>query len=127
MTVYLVHDSAGRILRSGNCLPADLTHQAGPGETALAAAGRDDLHWIDGGVVTDRPVTGLPATHSVAANTDWPVPDVPEGTEVLIDGAAAGTVDGDGLTLNFPDAGVWRVRLLPPFPWRPADCVVTVT
>ena len=124
---YLVHDATGRILRSGNCPPADVAHQAGPGETALPLAGRDDLHWIDGGVVTDRPATGLPATHEVSADTDWPVADVPEGTDVLIDGASVGTVDETGLVLNFPTAGLWRVRLLPPFPWRPADCVVTVT
>jgi hypothetical protein len=125
--MYLVYDSAGRILRSGNCPPGDVAHQAQDGETAMAAEGRDDLHWIDAGVVTARPATGLPATHTVAADADWPVSDVPEGTDVLIDGASAGTVDGDGLTLNFPTAGTWRVRLLPPFPWRPAECVVTVT
>ena len=127
MTAYIIHDAAGRILRSGTCPPDDLAHQPGDGESVLAAAARDDQHWVSGGVVETRPSTGLPESHELAADTDWTVPDVPEGTEVEIDGAPAGTVDGEGLVLNFPTAGPWDVRLDPPFPWRPARCLVVVT
>lgn len=126
MTPFTVHDATGRILRSGTCPAADLEHQAKAGETVLAAAARDDLHWVNGAVIEVRPNTGLPATHALGVDVDWTVPDVPEGTEVTIDGAAAGTVDDTGLVLSFPSAGAWEVRLDPPFPWRPARCVVTV-
>lgn len=84
-------------------------------------------HYVLGGVVTARPATGLPATHSMATSTDWAVPDVPEGTDVLVDGAVAGTVDAGGLVLSFGLAGVWHVELRPPFPWLAASCEVIVT
>ena len=82
--------------------------------------------WIDNGEVKDRPATGLPDTHTLPRDTDWTVPDVPEGAEVVIDGHSAGTVDGDGLVLSFPEPGEYRVELRPPFPWRSATCEVTV-
>lgn len=74
-----------------------------------------------------RPVTGLPATASIAAGVDWSVQDVPESTVVLINDTEVGTVDDTGLTLSFSLAGVWRVDLRPPFPWIEASCEVTVT
>jgi hypothetical protein len=126
MTAFIVHDATGRILRSGTCPPDHVAMQARDGQTAFAAHGRDDTHWVDGGAVVLRPATGLPEAHTLAADADWPVPDVPEGTAVLIDGAAAGEVDGGGLVLSFGTPGAVRVSLRPPFPWRPADCVVTV-
>lgn len=126
MIPFVVHDATGRILRSGSCPASDLALQAGEGETALALSGRDDLHWINGGVLEARPRSDLPARHTLAADTDWTVADVPEGTVVLIEGAEVGTVDAEGLVLNFPEAGVWHVRLAPPFPWAPMRCTVTV-
>lgn len=109
----------------------------GPEETILFP---DDqgFSWVDGEwskethhVLNDtaipRPATGMPATYTVAASTDWIVPDVPEGTVVEIDGEIAGTVDATGLTLAFDLAGVWHVALRPPFPWLDASCEVTVT
>ena len=126
MTPFLVHDATGRILRSGTC-PADhVALQARDGETAIAAHGRDDTHWVDGGAVVERPATGLPEAHTLAADADWTVPDVPEGTAVRIDGAAMGATDAEGLTLSFGPPGRGVVELAPPFPWRPARCVVIV-
>ena len=84
-------------------------------------------HYILDQVPTARPATGLPATHTLAASTDWAVPDVPEGTDVLVDSETVGTVDATGLVLSFGLAGVWRVDLRPPFPWLIASCEVTVT
>ena len=96
-----------------------------------------DIDWIDGewdgrthfvlaGEAVSRPAAGLPETHVIAADTDWMLPDVPEGTLVLIDGEEAGAVDATGLTLSFALAGVWRVDLRPPFPWLEASCEVIV-
>lgn len=84
-------------------------------------------HYIVGGQATPRPVTGLPATHTVPASTDWIIPDVPLGTEVEIDGEVMGQTDETGLTLSFDTPGVWPVTLRPPFPWIEANCEVTVT
>ena len=125
MTAFVVHDAEGRILRSGTCPPCHVALQARDGETAIAAQGRDDTHWVDGGAVVERPATGLPEAHTLAADTDWTVSDVPDGTGLRVDGVAVGTVEG-GLTLSFGTPGRVVVELAPPFPWRPARCVVTV-
>lgn len=74
-----------------------------------------------------RPATGLPVSHQLASGADWSVPDVPEGTVVLVNGSEVGTVDATGLELRFALAGVWRVDLRPPFPWIEASCEVIVT
>jgi hypothetical protein len=86
-----------------------------------------DTHYIAGGHATPRPSTGLPATYTIAASTDWTISDVPAGTEVEIDGEAMGITDDTGLTLSFDVPGVWPVTLRPPFPWIKASCEVTVT
>ncbi len=87
--------------------------------------GRD--HYVIDGEAVSRPVTGLPASHDLAVGVDWSVADVPEGTQVLIDGVEVGEVDATGLVLSFSLAGVWSVDLVPPFPWVEASCEVTVT
>lgn len=84
-------------------------------------------HYIVGGQATPRPATGLPTNHTIPANTDWTIPDVPAGTEVEIDGEVMGITDDTGLTLNFNATGVWPVTLRPLFPWIKATCEVTVT
>lgn len=83
--------------------------------------------YFDGSTVLPRPEIDLPGTHTLPASTDWTITGVPEGTEVVIDGAVAGMVDDGDLTLTFPEAREWRVELRPPFPWREATCEVTVT
>jgi hypothetical protein len=83
-------------------------------------------HYVSEGEVIPRPATGLPAAHALAVDADWVVPDVPEGTAVMVDGVYMGTVNADGLTLSFEAAGVWPVQIEPPFPWLSATCEVTV-
>jgi hypothetical protein len=124
-------DADGRITQTATLLNAD--------EADATVAARGDLsgwvsgvfngasHYVSEGEAVPRPATGLPAAHALAADTDWTVPDVPEGTAVRIDGEDMGTTDAEGLTLTFAAAGVWRVDLGPPFPWLPASCEVTVT
>lgn len=86
-----------------------------------------DTHYILNDTATLRPATGLPASHTVPASTDWTIPDVPAGTEVEIDGEVMGVTDETGLTLSFDAPGIWPVTLRPPFPWIAATCEVTVT
>ena len=125
MIAVTTYDDDGQVLQNMTLLDeaeADLNGHWVPGHWD------GDAFYIDGdGVLTERPATGLPATHTLTSNTDWTVPDVPEGTVVTIDGDEAGTVDETGLVLSFAVAGDWRVDLTPPFPWRPATCEVTVT
>ncbi|MDX5412899.1 MAG: hypothetical protein LPK02_07610 [Rhodobacterales bacterium] len=85
-----------------------------------------ETHYVVNGIATPRPATDLPATHSLAVNTDWSLPSVPVGTVVLIEGEEAGVVDETGLVLNFELSGIWKVDLKPPFPWVDASCEVTV-
>lgn len=137
MNPFVVSDPTGRILRSG--WAPDVAIQArNPGEIALEATGPilSDFegpifvgvsYYVASGEIAVRPATGLPAAHTVTANTDWLVPNVPVGTVVFIDGDDAGTVDTGDLVLSFALAGVWQVELRPPFPWVEAKCEVTVT
>lgn len=98
-----------------------------PGQALIDGHFSEQTHYIADDQAVLRPATGLPETYSIATGTDWPVADVPEGTEVSINGEIVGTVDASGLVLAFGLAGVWKVSLRPPFPWLAADCEVTVT
>lgn len=86
-----------------------------------------ETHYILNAVATPRPRIDFPKTHRVELNTDWVISGVPEGTYVDIDGEFVGTVDDTDLTLSFSSTGVWKVTLIPPFPWIEVTCEVTVT
>ena len=133
MTERTVYDATtGEILWRFQGSEAGAALQASDGRALLLGAHDGATHYVADGAVTPRPATGLPAAHSLPVGTDWPVADVPEGTEVWTgrEGEApalAGIVDGDGLVLSFPEPGLWRVSLAPPWPWRPATCDVGVS
>ena len=122
-----VFDAEGRITLRGRMKPDEADMNTPDGGGWVEGHHDGAVSYVAEGVVTPRPDTGLPASHTLSTDTDWTLPDVPEGTQVLIDGAEAGTVDGDGLTLTFPEARKWHVELRPPFPWRGSACEVTVT
>lgn len=131
-TFFATYLSAtGEILRSGTCRQSMVAAQAvNPGEASVAVGQRvaDTTDWVNAGLVEQRPgLADLPAAQALAAGADWTIPGIPDGTEVWIDGALAGTTDASGLTLSFPMAALWHLRLVPPFPWKPGDCEVTVT
>lgn len=121
------HDATGRIRQVMTLRPEEADMNTPEGGGWVEGHHDGAVSYVADGAVTPRPDTGLPASHTLPTDTDWTLPDVPEGTQVLIDGAEAGTVDGDGLTLTFPEAREWHVELRPPFPWRAAECEVTVT
>ena len=121
------HDASGRIrqvmtVRLGE---ADLNTPDGGGWVEGHHDGA--VSYVADDAVTPRPDTGLPEAHTLPADTDWTLPDVPPDTQVLIDGAEAGVTDEGGLILTFPETRKWHVELRPPFPWRGAACEVTVT
>ena len=127
MIMVTTYDAEGRIKQRMRLLNEAEAYMNVP-EGGGWIEGRHDAEtkWIDNGGVKDRPATGMPKSHTLPRDTDWTVPDVPEGAELVIDGHSAGTVDGDGLVLSFPEPGAYRVELRPPFPWQPATCEVTV-
>lgn len=130
-TFFVIHLPTGEIVRSGSCRQSMVAVQAvAPGEAALAVGQMvaDTTDWVSAGLVEQRPgLVAVPATKGLAVDEDWIIPGVPDATEVWIDGALAATTDATGLTLSFPMASVWQLRLVPPFPWKPSDCEVTVT
>jgi hypothetical protein len=131
-TYFAVYMAAtGKIVRSGSCRQSMVAAQAIHAGEAAVAVGQmvaDTTDWVNAGFVEQRPgLADVPAAKALAIDEDWVIAGVTDGTEVWIDGALAGTTDATGLTLSFPLAAVWQVRLLPSFPWKPADCEVAVT
>ena len=121
---------SGRISKSGMCELSVVNHQPAVGEAVLVVGQMvlDTQDWVNGSVVEQRPgLPDLPTTMALAVDADWVIPGIPDGTAVWIDGNLIGTVDASGLTLSFPLAAAWQVRLEPPFPWKSAECEVTVT
>lgn len=126
MARFIVHDDSGRILRTGNCPPADVMFQAhNPGETARVGAANDLVHYIADDQVAVRPEIGVPATLSLTVG-ELHAFSVPPGTDVTIDGEHLGTTDGT-LELDFITDGEFFVVLEPPFPYRPVELRVSVT
>lgn len=126
-TALVVHDAEGRILRRVYGVERAVVEPAlEPGQTVWEGDADDVLHWISDGERQDRPGMNLPAEHTVSADVEWHIPDVPAGTVVVVDGIEMGMYDG-GITFEAPhDGEPYVVRLVPPFPWREAQCVVRV-
>jgi hypothetical protein len=124
-TVYNPKDGKIIALISGNGEMSPEYLQGGL--ESLDGLYRGDEYYILSGTPTIRPITGLPETQSLNVGVDWFVTNVPENTDVEVDGELVGTTDATGLTLNFSASGIWPVVLRPPFPWLEASCEVTVT
>ena len=128
---FIIHTGQGEIL--GNCFTnVDPSEYCSQGLFYLPHA---DAPMFDGaetylldGVPVPRPVLPLPEAHTLPAGQDWTLAGVPAGCDVWVDGVQhPDATDGDDLILMFPEPGVWPVRIVPPFPWRPAECEVTAT
>lgn len=130
-TFFAVYLATGEIVRSGSCRQSMVAAQAvNPGEASMAVGQMvaDTTDWVNAGLVEQRPIiVNVPSTKALVVDEDWVIAGVPDGTEVYVDGSLVGTVDLTGLTLAFPVAADWAVDLIPPFPYRPSSCVVTVT
>lgn len=117
MIPFTVHDSTGRILRSGTCQPDMLELQALPGETAVQGSANDQTDHVLDGVVSRRPnmYASASATTVKADGTDMVTIDgVLQGTDVTITGPTnmSGTTEGNGpITLTFAIVGTYKVKL----------------
>ena len=127
MILASIYDADGRIGLVGRMQPYEAPLNTPEGGGWIEGRYDGAVSYVGDGAVAPRPVTGLPEAHGLPTDTDWTLPDVPSGTQVLIEGAEAGVTDAEGLVLTFPEARLWHVELRPPFPWRAAECEVTVT
>jgi hypothetical protein len=92
----------------------------------LDADSDPDLHVVVNGAVAGRPLLPVPEAYTIAPGAEWEIDGIPDGTTVTDEpGGFLGTVTG-GLVREWTEPGVYRMRLDPPFPHRPAECVVTV-
>lgn len=86
-----------------------------------------NIYFVDNGTAYLRPlIEDIPETHSLALNTDWVLPFIPENSTILIDGDEVATVDLSDVTLSFESPGTYKLEIRPPFPWLSATCEVTV-
>ena len=130
MIPFLVHDSAGRILRFGTVPEeAAVQIQAHAGETArIAEAGPDD--WWNGHSVVPRPLPPAPPALVAGVEAVWA--GLPPGAGVTATDPATGIVAGaseadahGNLPLTLP-AGPWRIEVNPPFPTVAREWLIEV-
>ena len=93
------------------------------------ATADDETQWVDDGEIKDRPTIDVTAP-ALAAGEVWDL-TLPIGTEIAVvaeDGVTESTQTTDEATVEiaFEDAGVWTLRLTPPFPYQPAKVKVEV-
>ena len=94
MTSYIVYSPSGNILRTGFCAETDVTLQARAGEQVIVGQANDLTHYIDNGVILERPPateaqTELESTEQIREirnmfllNSDWTqLPDSPLSDE----------------------------------------------
>lgn len=75
---YIIHDSSGRVLRTGSCPDDHVQLQARDGEMAIEGEANDGLHRIEDGKVIDLPPK--PSANHVFdyAKKRWHDPRTPE-------------------------------------------------
>lgn len=95
-------------------------------EVAIEGTCNLETDYVVAGVVTPRPTTGLVAT-TRAINVDLVKTGLPVGTVVFVDDIQAGVLTDTTLTIAFPVAGIWQLRVEPPFPALGSSCEITVT
>ena len=94
MTSYIVYSPSGNILRTGVCAETDVALQARAGEQVIVGQGNDLTHYIDNGVILERPPASSAQTELESAeqireirdmlllNSDWTqLPDSPLSDE----------------------------------------------
>lgn len=131
MTPFTVYDSAGRILRSGQCQEECLGAQAGQGESVLPVESHDLTHYVSGDTVLDRPAIQV----TLSANTvpadgasEVTLSGVPAGAAVKVLGPVqnAGVADGSPITLTFAIRGDYEI-LLSLFPYTDSKVTIHAT
>ena len=103
MIDFIVHDNEGRILRSGLCQKEAVHLQATRGEVAIVGKACDEKHYILSGKVTERPLFDTAVVGLTITN-------IPESTEVYVDGEMLGVCESGVLSIDKPN-GVDRYQL----------------
>jgi hypothetical protein len=78
--------------------------------------------YLPGGVPTERPTVPI-------MQNPYPAGQLPVGTEISIvdDLGAVMTLHDPGELIEFSDAGIYQVSVMPPFPYIPVSGEVVVT
>ena len=128
MRVVVYVPATGRILYQIEGSSEQVAAQAVEGERAvLEGEGRSEADWVSDGAILARPTTGLPPSITLRPGEVWRVPEMPSGAVIVVDGAEAGTVEEEGLTMRFDVAGDYAIEAHSPFPWLNGACAVSVT
>lgn len=123
---HVYETATGRILWSGSMRQDHVPLQAGEGRAAAEGAANDLEQWVVGGALTARPVLAVSdAVLTVGGGEQTVATGLPAGTIVSIDGAEPVEVEGGGITLDPMEPIDMTLRLIPPFPYRPAIIQVT--
>ena len=89
-------------------------------------ASTDYYHNIETDTLMARPILINDESISLLVNQEYSPENIPAGTIVYVDGEDVGVVDNTGLTLVFPVAKQYTVKLVPPFPYFEKSITVEV-
>lgn len=117
------YNAQGRI---GQCMTLRDNAEADLNGHWIAGHWEGREYYIPQGRALPRPGLDIPETITLATDAIWSPGPLPEGTRVEIDGILLGVSDASALTLSFPLARTYALRLTPPFPCKPAQCRVIV-
>lgn len=114
---FTIYDPAtGEILRSGFCPEFDLEIQVQEGEELVLGKSDDRLHFVQDGVIVDRPTFGMPDTLELALGEVQSFP-LPDPCTVTLDGMAhvvtGGVIEFEGA---MPAEFVFRFEQWPYLP-----------
>ena len=82
-------------------------------------------HNLETDKLEPRPLLEVDNT-TLEVDQEFNLPNIPEGTTIYVDGDNIGVVDNTGLTLIFPVAKSYEVKLIPPFPYFEKTIIVEV-
>jgi len=82
-------------------------------------------HNLETDKLTQRPTLNIDNI-TLSVDEEYNPENIPAGTIVYVDGENVGVVDNTGLTLVFPVAKQYTVKLVPPFPYIEKSITVEV-
>lgn len=129
MPAYTVYSTtSGEILRNGTCNNADVSLQAGEGETAIGSFYNDDNKYydFDSSSFLDRPIMGIEiSSKKVAIDQEVIITGIPAGTTFLYS-AGSETIDDGQVEWSSNVSGGYEI-ILSNFPYQTEVFSIEVT